>query len=150
MNLYDFLKRAYEHPVGYTTNTTSPIRIDDQSKTDVYRSFCCISVTVPERDKDIFVLNLSNVPWNEHVEALVTELNGVWSQLSSGRCFRLEMSVKKISKIRKLAEAIRKVSGRGRRYIDCNWKWMCPRTAASLNQFADQLKEYYGSGRANA
>jgi hypothetical protein len=38
-----------------------------------------------------------------------------------------------------LARAIRRVIGRGQRYPDPNWKWICPRTANSLERFARLL-----------
>ena len=85
---------------------------------------------------------LSNIPWNEDVVALATELNGKWSEAASGRSLTLEMDATSAPKIRKLAEAIRKVTGRGRRYDNCNWKWITRRTAASLQRFADSLQQY--------
>ena len=144
MNLRDFLRSEYGYPAGNGAPEALPIRIDDQCKSDCYRAFCQIAVTVPRQDQDIFVLTLSNVPWDEHVEARAEELNGCWSRLPYGRRLTLELSARGVSKVRRLAHAIDKVTGRGRTYLDSNWKWMTRRTAGSLDQFADRLKRYTG------
>ena len=142
MTLHDFLRQEHGYSAGSADSKPFVLRIDDKQNDDLSDGFCYITVTVPGRDRDVFSLDLSNIPWNEDVVALATELNGEWSETPSGRCLTLEMDAKSAPRIRKLAEAIRKVTGRGRRYDNCNWKWITRRTATSLKRLADHLREY--------
>ena len=44
--------------------------------------------------------------------------------------------------LRKLAQAFRRIVGRDRTYSNRNWKWVCRRTADSIDRLADRLMEY--------
>ena len=106
MYLYDFLRTEYDHPWGGPSTAMVPIRIDDQGKQDVYHAFCRMAVTMLDQGSNTFSLTLSNVPWDEHVEALAEQLGGKWSHIPTGRCLTLEMGIKNVTQIRKLAEEI--------------------------------------------
>ena len=144
MTLFQFLGNAYQHG-----RPNPPIRIDDRAAVDVYPGFCSIVVRECTYGADHFELVLNSVPWDEHVEALVDEMGGEWSGTSTARTLTVSVSIKNITAIRKLAQVIRKVAGRGRCYSDRNWKWVTRRTADSLQRFADLLKGYRHAGRVS-
>jgi hypothetical protein len=139
MTLFQFLQQHYSTG-GDTDGLT--IRVDDQRATDKSASFCTVLVRLSQPESNDFQLILLQVPWDEHVEARVDELDGKWSGTSTSRTLTLSLTITSIGDIRKIAEAIRKVAGRGRRYSDRNWKWVTRRTADSLQLFADRLKDY--------
>jgi hypothetical protein len=135
--LVQFLGRYY-----CSTKSERSFRVDDQSSADKSPNFCSLVVQVSEHDPDAFELVLERVPWDEHVECLAEELGGEWSAGLYGRSLTLSLTVSSITVIRRLAEAIRKVAGRGRRYSIPNWKWTTRRTAKSLQVLADRLIQY--------
>lgn len=142
MALYDYLHDAYLESLPDITAKPRPIRIDDEGRADKYYLFCRITVTMPDRHRDIFTLSLVNVPWDEDVEDVVGQLRGVWSETPTGRCLVLEMSVRNVADIRRLTKSIKSVTGRGRSYVDCNWKWITRRVVGSLKLFADRVSDY--------
>jgi hypothetical protein len=142
MSLYEFLQDRYDPPQGRRAEGSTSIRIDDRNSRDVCKSFCSITVEPCNEDEKRFTLTFHNIPCNEYVEEVVADCGGEWLDLPTGRRLTLKMSVSSVTSIRRLAHAIRKIPGRGRRYGDSNWKWMCPRTANSLDHFADLLIEY--------
>ena len=142
MTLHDFVCNHYMPPWLDPKLHKGPIYIDDHNEHDVLHTFCRLSVEFPSREAFEFDLTLQNVPWDDLVEKVAAELNGNWSEISTGRCLTLRMTVKSAPQVKRLAEAIRKVTGRGRRYSDCNWKWISARASDSLKQFAGLLVEY--------
>lgn len=142
MFLQDYIRGHYIAPWLDPRSITGPIQIDDQNEYDVLDSFCRIRVTFLSREATDFDLNLQNVPWDGQVENVAEELDGEWSEIRTGRCLTLGLTVKSDRQIRRLAEAIRKVTGRGKRYDDCNWKWITVRVSDSLKKFADLLLDY--------
>jgi hypothetical protein len=142
MFLQDFIRGHYIAPWLDPRSITGPIKIDDHKEHDVLASFCRIRVTFPGREATEFDLTLQNVPWDELVEEVASELGGEWSEIHTGRCLTLRLTARSDRQIRRLAEAIRKVTGRGKRYDDCNWKWITVRVSDSLKKFAGLLVEY--------
>ncbi len=140
MTLLEFLQQRYT-PQASGENSLA-IRVDDRNATDMSISFCTVTVRIDEPTSNDFQIILHPVPWNEYVEAKARELRGTWSKTRLGHSLSLYMTITSISDIRSLAEAIRKVTGRGRRYPDPNWKWVAQRTADTLHRFADSLREY--------
>ena len=137
MTLLQFLDGHYR-----SSGTDRSFCVDDQSSSDKSPSFCNLIIQVGDPDAEAFDLILEHVPWDEHVEDLVEEMGGEWSGTSTVRTLTLSLTITTITGIRKLAQAIRKVAGRGRRYSDPNWKWVTRRTAKSLQVLADRLIEY--------
>jgi len=123
-------------------------RVDDLTSADKGIDFCHLSVQLSQSDPSSFELTLSPVPWDESVKSLAEALDGEWSAALTGRSLTVRLTVSHIMIIRELAETIRKVVGRGRRYDNRNWKWVCPRTAASLHTLADHLMAYRRDRRA--
>jgi hypothetical protein len=142
MFLQDFIRGHYIAPWLDPRSVTGPIQIDDHKKHDVLASFCRIRVTFPDREATGFDLNLQNVPWDELVEEVASDLGGEWSEIHTGRCLTVGLTARSDRQIRRLAEAIRKVTGRGKRYDDCNWKWITVRVSDSLKKFAGLLVDY--------
>ncbi len=58
------------------------------------------------------------------------------------RVSEIALLTKEVSFLRTLAKAFRRIVGRGGRYPVPNWKWICLRTADSLDRLADRLMEY--------
>jgi len=85
-------------------------------------------------------MELQNIPVNENVEELADELEGTWSKGEWGKHLCVDLSLKELTKINRLAKAVRSVAGRGARYSVPSWKWIAPRTAASLEQFVRKVK----------
>jgi hypothetical protein len=97
--------------------------IDDQNEDDAPGAFCNIKVTLGGPESSEFQLTLYPVPWDKDVETLVDQLGGQWQDIPTGRLLSVAMTIRSVPDIRKLARAIRKVTGRGKRYVDSRWKW---------------------------
>jgi hypothetical protein len=137
MTLVEFLGQFY-----CSAGAERSFRVDDQSSVDKSPNFCNLTVKVSEHDPHSFELVLERVPWDEHVEDVAEECSGEWTAELYGRSLTVCLNVKNITAVRRLAGAIGKVTGRGRRYSIPNWKWVSRRTAASLQILADRLIEF--------
>jgi hypothetical protein len=126
-----------------------PIKIDDQGDHDVFPYFCTISVRVPERNGDSLVLKLQYAPLNADARELIEDQGGELENTPRGTTVTLQLRVTNVTFIRKLARTIRNTVGRGKRYANPNWKWMCGRTADSLDRFADVLMAYRSERRSH-
>ncbi len=135
-------------PQGHDrSNDRRKFRVDDQNGDDVSEYFCTISISLTEPESDRFRLTLYRVPWDDDVEVLAARLRGEWDDVPTGRVLRIPMTIRSVPDIRMLARAIRKVTGRGKRYVDSNRKWSTRRTADSLDRFARLLSEWNRNGR---
>lgn len=140
MSFADSIVEAYRHPgQGPAAGAGTSVRIDDRQERDVYPGFCEIHVTAQAADGSSVLLELSPAPYNPEVCGFVEGLGGQVTQGSFGATIRLRLSHGDARPIRDLARVIRRVTGRGQRYPDPNWKWICPRTAASLERLAGVL-----------
>jgi len=142
MFLHDFIRSAYSLsciPAGKPMRVFS---IDDQDEYDVCPSFCHITAYFAERNSSDFTLAFRNIPWNSDVEELVKQYDGQWSDIPTGRCLRMTLTLKTASVIEELAVAIQRVVRRGQQYLDCNWKWIAPRVSDSLLLFAEHLQAW--------
>jgi len=54
----------------------------------------------------------------------------------------IPLLTKEVGFVRELARAFRRIVGGGQTYPNANWKWVCRRTADSLDLLADRLMEY--------
>jgi hypothetical protein len=153
--LRGYLARQYSpRPPASAGATTKvqPIGIDDRDAGDVYPAFCQIIVTVPDTADALFFLELHHPPYNAEVEMLIEAKGGrIWQGAagpsSAPVLCRIPVLPKDAPFLRKLARAVRRVTGRGRSYVDPNWKWLAPRTAASLERLAQHLDEFKRSAR---
>ena len=147
MTLQEFLIEAYGDRGPDRSRGRKEFWIDDQNENDVPQAFCNITITLLDSESNDFRLTLYPVPWDEDVETLVDALGGKWQDHPPGRLLKVPMTIRSVPDIRRLSRSIRKVTGRGKRYINCNWKWPTRRTADSLDHFARLLSEWNRSGR---
>jgi hypothetical protein len=151
--LREFLIACYGNPTGRRARPTPnvlPVFIDDRDAGDVYPAFCHITVRVPDNNDGLFLLQLIHPPRNEEVEALVKAKDGRIERGADDQSwfpvtFCIPVRPKDGRFLRKLARAIRRVTGRGQSYADRNWKWLAPRTADSLAKLARHLDDFRNS-----
>ena len=142
--LRDYLLDTYEFADGRRSNRAVDvcIGIDDRGGQEVVSSFCTMTVRVPDSSGDTLILSIQHIPLTERSRSLIEGQGGNIREFPDGYRAEITLSVKSVTFIRKLARAIRQTTGRGKRYDHPNWKWICPRTAASLERFATVLKTY--------
>ena len=142
--LRDYLLDTYEFADLRRRNRAVdvPIKIDDRDRQDVLSSFCTMTVRVPDSSEDTMILSIQHIPLTGESRSLIEDEGGNIRALPDGYVAEIKLKVKSVTFIRKLARAIRQTIGRGKRYHNPNWKWICPRTAASLERFATVLKSY--------
>lgn len=135
------LAQAYPNQARNLTSGPILIRIDDRDSDDSYPGFCDIHLKMSAPDADQFTLTLDNVPYDDDVKAVAEELEGTWQSTHTGERLTLSLSASQTADLRRLATGIRKVVGRGKSYLDRNWKWIAPRTAKSLEQLAREISK---------
>jgi hypothetical protein len=133
---------------GDRSGSIQSVKIDDRQRGDVYPGFCGMQVTDGDDDGSSVCLEMSPAPYDEQVCKLVNRHGGKFTEDRFGATIRIPIRRKDSRLVCKLAKAVRRVTGRGKRYLDSNWKWVCPRTAASLERFADVLETVRPIGRA--
>lgn len=139
MSLVKILRNAY--PGDFVPNPTTgggTTRIDDRGPHDVFPGFCEITVAV--RSNDTITLTLHHAPLNDRVHAVVDNLGG---RVTHHPNIVIELELPATSNaarfVRELAAAVKSVTRRGERYTEPNWKWIAPRAATSLKEFAKLL-----------
>lgn len=138
-SLHSRLAQAYPNQMNGLVSGSIYIRVDDRDSDDICYSFCDIHLKMTDLRDDKFTLILENVPFDDEVKSIAAELNGTWQSFRTGERLTLNLSASQATSLRRLATAIRKVAGRGRRYLDSNWKWIAPRTCKSLEGLARVL-----------
>lgn len=118
------------------------IRIDSRTPCDVYPCFCDVDLLIHDLDSNRFELKLRHPPLAEEVRKVVLGHQGEVQEHRLMNAVRIPLEIDSARPIvLELATAIRAITRRGSKYVDRNWKWICPRTAASLEQFARVLKK---------
>jgi hypothetical protein len=143
--LRGYLANAYGGLADHRCTNLSvdrPIKIDDRNEHDVYPLFCSMMVHVPDSAEDTVILSIQDIPLTADIRAVIEAQGGSVRQILSGYTAEISMKVKSLPFLRKLAKSLRSAVGRGKRYEDPNWKWICGRTADSLEKFAQVLKAY--------
>ncbi len=115
------------------------IRVDDRDSDDICYSFCDIHLRMSDPWDGKITLVLDNVPYDDEVTRIAADLNGTWQTFRSGKRLTLNCTSAELREITRLAQAIRQVVGRGKRYLDSNWKWIAPRTGKSLERLVRVL-----------
>jgi hypothetical protein len=149
--LRDYLLDVYEFadPRRRNRAVDVSIRIDDRDGQDVLSSFCSMAVQVPDSSGDTLILSIQHIPLTEKSRSLIEDQGGKIREFAGVYVAEITLSVKSVTFIRKLARAIGLTTGRGKRYANPNWKWICPRTAASLERFATVLMCYRSERSSN-
>jgi hypothetical protein len=148
--LRKYLANAYGGPADHRCKNLEqdrPIKIDDQNDHDVHRCFCSLSIRVPDARDDMLNLSIQYVPITSQVRTVIEEQGGTIREIPYGHNAEIPLNLKSIPFIRQLARSIRSIIGRGKRYDNPDWKWQCPRTAASLDRFAQVIKTYNAERR---
>lgn len=118
-----------------------PFKVDDQKDTDAHELFCGIFVQV--QDDDRFALSLTNnAPITASIGKLIKGKAGKVVKMEDKSHIDVDLSVKDIKFIRMLSQLISDTVAPGKRYNNRHWKWLCPRTSASLNRLITNLVEY--------
>jgi hypothetical protein len=141
-SLPDQLAKVYPTQVRNLTSDSVHIRVDDRDADDTYPGFCDIHLKMSTADADRFTLVLDNVPIDGNVKSIVKDLEGTWQSTRTGERLTLNLLASQKADLRRLAATIRKVVGRGKSYLDKNWKWIAPRTATSLETLARALPSH--------
>ena len=141
MSLRSFLS-AWHEDFGFRQikEDSHIYQIDGQEKRDKPQLFCNIFVSINE--DDTFELEFRRCPMDEELRSLIEDRGCQVTDNETDANFRFRMKITEITLMRGLAKQIRGLIRGSNRYQDRNWKWKCPRTAASLNRFADALWSY--------
>ena len=140
-----FLQEAYQDSRGERVPSASglfTIQIDDRRSSDVSPDFCSLSVVIPDTAAPKFALHLKNPPLDAETRALIGDKDGKITGSRPELQVEIPLLIKDVGYLRKLAQAFRRIVGRGRVYSNRNWKWVCRRTAESIDRLADRLMEY--------
>jgi len=139
--LHEYLSEQYgQNGLNRLPNPTQPIRIDDHSQSDFFFPFCKINVQVNADGS--FDLCLQHAPTDPDVLEVVAEMQGEVSGQASVKDIRIHLQATDGPCVQRLAKSIKRIISRGAHYDEKNWKWMCPRTAASLDKLAAHLKAF--------
>ncbi len=139
-----FLRESYRDSRGERPTSASglfTIRIDDRRSTEVSPDFCSLTVVVPRTSAPNFTLHLSNPPLDAETRALIADKDGTITGSRAELQVEIPLLTEDVGYLRKLAQAFRRIVGRGRVYSNRNWKWVCRRTGDSIDRLADQLME---------
>lgn len=137
--LHSRLAQAYPNQAQSLVSGPIYIRVDDRDSDDICYSFCDIHLKMSDPWDGKFKLILNNVPFDDEVKSIAAKMNGTWQTTRSGERLTLNFASAELREITRLAKAIRQVVGRGRSYLDSNWKWIAPRTSKSLERLARVL-----------
>jgi hypothetical protein len=119
-----------------------PFKIDDQSSLDVHDQFCGIFLRVIADDR--IELSLSNnAPFSRPIKSLLKSKGAEVRTIKNRSHVKVELSVSDIQFIRDLSKQVAALVAPGKEYKDRNWKWLCPRTADSLDRLANALSKYH-------
>lgn len=138
-SLHSRLAQAYPNQTKELADGPIFIRVDDRDSDDICYSFCDIHLKMSDLRDDKFTLILDNVPFDDEVKSIASELNGTWQTTRSGERLTLNVTSADRREITRLSKAIRQLVGRGKSYLDRNWKWIAPRTSKSLERLARVL-----------
>lgn len=140
-----FLQEAYQDSRGERLSSASglsTIQIDDRRSTDVNPDFCSLSVAVPGTAVPNFTLHLKNPPLDAETRALIGDKDGKITGSRPELQVEIPLLTRDVGYLRNLAQAFRRIVGRNRIYSNRNWKWVCRRTADSIDRLADRLMDY--------
>ena len=125
------------------------IKVDDRNRNDVYTGFCHIHA-IFSGSEDKFTLQLINAPLNQEVQELVQQYGGQFVSPGQGEGIQFSLRARDHQMVVNLARVIHRVIRRGQQYSDRNWRWICPRTADSLERLAIQMQTSARSHLSNA
>lgn len=138
--LQSHLDQAYAGRRTTDRNGQWTVCVDDHNAKDVSPDFCDIYIRGKGQPDD-FQLVLVNPPVNDAILDLCAAHDGTYR--TAGRpSLSIPLTVHDATFLRHLAKAIKGLVRRGQRYTNKNWRWVCPRTAASLERFTQHLASF--------
>lgn len=140
LTLGQFLCRRYDGPAS-SEALAQRIRVDApglQGGSSRFFSVCLATSDSPGSLR----LVLDGIPFNAEVEHAAKEMGGFWTDIRGIRKLTVSFHEKSHPKLRKLGQAVRNVVGRGKSYVNPNWKWMAPAIAQAVIDLADSVREY--------
>ncbi len=114
--------------------------VDESLEHDCSPDICGIHALVTDAPE--FQLRFQKLPMSPAVAELLASKEAGIEGDGMQATATVNLTTKDVPFIRKLAKAIRRIVGRGRRYSIRNWKWACPRAGESLERFANLLAEF--------
>ena len=147
-SLSTFLIELYSAQAAGHSGASTRIRLDDPAIQHGKAQFFSVLLEFASLPAGKHRLTLDNLPWDEDVEAAASDIYGRSSETDRGRRLTLTITDKSHPKLRRLAQAIKRVVGRGKRYSDPMWKWTAPAIANTLVQLADHIRDYARSRRS--
>ncbi|REJ91779.1 MAG: hypothetical protein DWQ35_13835 [Planctomycetota bacterium] len=115
-------------------------QIDDFGPEDRYHLCCHIQLRV--NGDNAFELSLENIPTNRELSELIALRGPNIADGDFGTNISLQLNLADIGFLRDLARVVRRITRRGQRYNNPNWKWVCRRTGESLERLARYLEAY--------
>lgn len=118
--------------------------IDDRSEDDIganrqlYSYFCTMFAKVRASDHVSLTLH-GNVPLSPTVHAWIKNSGGTYGESTYGKSLTVQIKTGEQNKLRDLARHVRAVVAPGSRYDVPSYKYVCPRTAKSLERLAALL-----------
>lgn len=120
-----------------------PISIGEQREGDKHQYCCRLKVTASAITEGEIQLVITNSPMTATLRELIEDRGEVQWDIDAGHAdAALTLSIRDVSRLRQLAKTYRRTVGRGARYSNCNWKWICPRTADALDSLAACLMAF--------
>lgn len=121
--------------------------IDDRTEDDVgagdhLLSYFCMMFAKVRDDGRIQVLLDRNTPMSGAVKKTAEEIGAAVLIIEPHTRITIELTVNEGHKLRALAKAMRTITAPGVRYEIPSYKYVVPRTAGSLERFADALDDY--------
>lgn len=156
MNLKDFLFKKYGNVTGKLLKELSAkgvFIVDDRGPRDkdsrgkLFPWFCSMSVKATGNEQLIIHL-YGSVPHSSEFEKYILEQNGKWERGELESNLSIRISSSETSSLRELASRMQTIL-RGR-YEVPSYKYVVPRTAASLIRLAEYLDEYNNSLKKTA
>lgn len=151
MNLRDFLFKKYGNVTGKRLKELAAkgvFIIDDRqpkdkdAKGELFLWFCSMSVQVIDNEQ-LRIHLYGGVPHNPEFDQYITDQKGQFKHGEIRSDMSIHIPISETNNIRELARRMQTII-RGR-YEVSSYKYVVPRTAASLLRLAEYLDEYHNS-----
>lgn len=127
------------------------IAIDDPDRFGERAYYCRLTVTVSDSTDGAFRLKLANAPLSHEIKELIEDQGGSvkWKDRKDRGQACVSLSITKIMYLRRLARQFRRAVDQVADYRDPDWKWVCSRTAESIDELATSLMSFRRNRRAS-
>ena len=130
--LYAYLLVAYGlPPLNHRPDPAMPksLKIDNQTTSDTYPGFCIMVAVFPDPAAEIFTLEMTNSPYGPKVQEQIEDRSGRVTPTGFAANITITLCKKDAPFLVSSPRRSGGSSVHGHRYLDANWKWICPRTA---------------------